>query len=86
MLWEVAGTNLQLLGTIHVSDRPLELHDRMIEAMRSAVTFVFEQNLDHQPDTPLRFSSGVGLSTHIPQTLYAETVRVWSELGLSLYD
>lgn len=82
MLWQIVGTQLQILGAIHVSHRVLDFHPKMVDAMQSATVLVFEGNLDHPPDTPLRFYGDSNLSAHIPGDLFRETKELWTELGL----
>lgn len=82
MLWNIEGTRLQILGSIHVSDRPLVLSDPTIQALHNADAIVFEANFAVPPDLGFtRYAAGHALREDIPVPLLECTKRLWVEYG-----
>lgn len=80
MLWHVEDTALHILGSVHVSNRPLELSEQMSLAVGAAEVLAFEANLDATPDlAAARYGSAEALSKNIPAALFDDTQRLWIE-------
>ncbi len=83
MLWHVDNTTLWILGSVHVSDRPLLISRQMTHALDTADVLAFESNFDVAPNlAPARYESDTTLSKNIPDLLFADTKRLWGELDL----
>lgn len=82
MLWHVDGTNLHLLGTVHISDEPLVLSDRMEAAIQEAQIVAFETDFHLKPvrDVGLQ-KKGRQLSQSISSDLLSATKAELAELG-----
>jgi uncharacterized protein len=83
MLWQVKGSGLFLLGTVHVLDVPaLPLGAAAQAAFGAATRVLFEHDLTQAPDMGFaRLKSGESLSSFIPAALYASVMdrcREWS--------
>ena len=84
MLWEVENTNLRILGSVHVSDRPLDLSPLATLAISEADTLAFETNIEVTPNlSATRYKTGGSLSQNIPVPLFADTMRMWCEFGFN---
>lgn len=84
MLWEVKNTNLRIVGSVHVSDRPLYLSPLATLAISEADTLAFETNIEVTPNlNPTRYKAGGSLSQSIPASLFNDTRRMWLESGFN---
>src|SRR5688572_13782792 len=84
MLWHVDSVPLRILGSVHVSNRPLLLSEHTVLALRDSTLLAFETNFDVAPNLgPMRYETGNALSRNIPPPLFADTQRLWQELGLN---
>lgn len=83
MLWKIENTNFQILGSVHVSDRCLNLSPLAIHAINNATTFAFEANLDFGPNLKIAYYEKTNmLSKNISASLFASTRKLWLQLGL----
>jgi len=83
MLWQVKGSGLFLLGSVHVLDvPPLPLNAAAWAAFGAATRVLFEHDLAQAPDVSFaRLPPGESLSLLIPASLYAsleDRCREWS--------
>jgi uncharacterized protein len=83
MLWQVKGSGLFLLGSVHVLDvPPLPLNAPAWGAFASATRVLFEHDLAQAPDVSFaRLPPAESLSLLIPASLYAsveDRCREWS--------
>lgn len=82
MLWRVENTSLQILGSVHFSNRPLLFSEQMTYALTNAVVLAFETNFDLQPNLALaRYKADTSLSENVSAGLFADTRRMWTEYG-----
>lgn len=80
MLWHVTNTSLHILGSIHLTDEPLLLSEKMTTAVDRAEVLAFEANLDAPPDPLIgRYKRGIRLSNSIAEDLFRETVSLWDQ-------
>jgi uncharacterized protein YbaP (TraB family) len=81
MYFEFKGTNVRLLGTLHLfpSDRP-ELPQWVIQAYEWSKALVFES---HPPALLPFFRSidGLNLQSKIPSGIYSELSSIWPQAG-----
>lgn len=83
MHWRVAGTDLYFLGSVHFSDRELTFCEEISAAIARAEVLAFEADARLQPDSSVMcYSKNGRLSANIPPDLFADTVRLWTELEL----
>ena len=83
MLWQVKGSGLFLLGSVHVLDAPpLPLNTAAWAAFVAATRVLFEHDLTQAPDLSFaRLPPGESLNSLIPASLYAsvgDRCREWS--------
>ena len=84
MLWHVDNTTLWILGSVHVSDRPLLISGQTTHALDNAEVLAFEANLEVAPNlAPARYEIETTLSKNIPAHLFDDTQRLWKELCLN---
>lgn len=84
MLWHVDNTTLWILGSVHVSDRPLLISGQTTRVLENADVLAFEANFDVGPNlAPARYQINTALSKNIPDLLFADTQRLWRELCLN---
>lgn len=91
LLWKVAnGKNtLYLLGTVHVDrNNVYPFHKSLRAALASAQTVIFELDFNDQEGLAefaamQTYSDGTTLKDHISPELYASTVQVFADLGMS---
>lgn len=78
MLWKVQETDVFLLGTVHVADRPLPISARVEEALHAVDTFAFEAIPGVNVDKKLtHFKTNDALSLHIPADLFEDVRQAW---------
>jgi uncharacterized protein len=83
MLWRVSGTSFFILGSIHVSNRPLVLPAAATQAVEAAQTLAFEANFDIVPKLGFaRYAGTESLSRNISPALFLDAKRLWLELEL----
>ncbi len=83
MLWQIDNTNLQILGSVHVSDRVLNLSPLASYAITHATTLAFESNFDISPNLKSAYYEKTNvLSKNISASLFASTRDLWLELDL----
>lgn len=83
MLWNVPGTSFFMLGSIHVSNRPLVLPTAVAQAVEAAQTLAFEANFDVVPNLEFGCYAGTeSLSQNISPALFSDAKRLWLELEL----
>ncbi|EHP40830.1 hypothetical protein OR16_23033 [Cupriavidus basilensis OR16] len=84
MLWQIRGTEVYLLGAIHVLDAPLSaLVPAAERAYRASARVVFEVALDQPPDFgPAYFPEGDGLSQHLHPATFEQVRALWLDFGL----
>ena len=82
MHWRVAGSDLWLLGSVHVADRELRLDPRIAAAIAGAEVLAFEADFrlfhDHAVSSYAKIDR---VSAHVPSELFADTQRMWADLG-----
>ena len=91
LLWKVTnGKNtLYLLGTVHVDrSNVYPFHKSLRAALASAQTVIFELDFNDQEGLAefaamQTYSDGTTLKDHISPELYASTVQVFADLGMS---
>jgi uncharacterized protein YbaP (TraB family) len=84
MLWHVENTALRILGSVHVSDRPLHISERTTDALDGADLLAFEANFDVAPSqAPARYKANDSLSKNVSTSLFADARRLWLEFGHS---
>lgn len=91
LLWKVTnGENtLYLLGTVHVDrSNVYPFHKSLRAALASAQTVIFELDFNDQEGLAefaamQTYSDGTTLKDHISPELYASTVQVFADLGMS---
>lgn len=91
LLWKVTnGKNtLYLLGTVHVDrSNVYPFHKSLRAALASAQTVIFELDFNDQEGLAefaamQTYSDGTTLKDHISPKLYASTVQVFADLGMS---
>ncbi len=91
LLWKVTnGKNtLYLLGTVHVDrSNVYPFHKSLRAALASAQTVIFELDFNDQAGIAefaamQTYSDGTALKDHISPELYASTVQVFADLGMS---
>ena len=87
MLWHVEGTALHILGSVHVSNRPLALSEDMTLAVSAAEVLAFEANFDATPDlATIKYERGGSLSKNIPAALFEDAQRLWNKLQLEVEE
>lgn len=88
MLWKVEGTNLHIIGSVHISQKVLELPAAMISAVNAASILAFEANFDHASNPTLgRYDKkSDSLSKKISATLYIDSLKLWENHGLPIED
>lgn len=80
MLWHVTNTGLHILASIHLSDAPLLLSEKMAVAVEGAEVLAFEANLDAAPDPLIgKYKRGTRLSTSIAEDIFRDTVNLWDQ-------
>ena len=85
MLWNVEGTGVRLLSTMHIYDSPMVLGDAIDAAIDEAQIVVFEASLEAPRDPRLSlFKSGGRLSDAITPDLFAATVADCQQLGIDV--
>jgi len=74
MLWKITGTDVHLVGTVHMSDRPVDLGQTISPLVDQAQVVAFETNWDapQHPKTGMQ-KKGKRLSDSIPPDLVADT-------------
>ena len=90
LLWKVTnGNTLYLLGTVHVDrSNVYPFHKSLRAALASAQTVIFELDFNDQEGLAefaamQTYSDGTTLKDHISPELYASTVQVFADLGMS---
>jgi len=84
MLWTVEGTGLNIIGTVHVADGPIELSEVIERAVRGAQTVAYETNFNLKPDQRPRFQpKGAKLSDSVRPELVAAASAALSAVGFS---
>lgn len=91
LLWKaVNGDNtLYLLGTIHVDrSNVYPLHKSLRDAVAASQEVIFEVDFNNAEDMAtyqamMFYSDGTGLKDHISPELYADTVAVCAQLGMT---
>jgi hypothetical protein len=87
MHWRVAGTDLYLLGSVHVADGDLHFDPVIAAAIADATILAFEADFrlphDHAVSS---YSKSDRLSAHAPAELFADTRRMWVDFGLPEAD
>lgn len=84
MLWHVDNTTLWILGSVHVSDRPLLIARQTTRVLDNADVLAFEANFEVEPNlAPARYEIDNTLSKNIPALLFDDTRRLWRELCLN---
>ena len=87
MLWNLRGTDVHILGTVHRADRPLPLSPAATAALGAADTVAFEANFEFEVDRSLtHYKPTDALSKHIPADLFAATQAAWTERGFAIED
>lgn len=86
MLWHVEGTNLHLMGSIHVLEQTRHgLFPEAEHIYQQAQRVAFESDLVTPPDPVLiENTAGQPLSAQVPAAVFANAARVWADLGLDL--
>lgn len=80
MLWQLDNTAFHILGSVHVSNRPLQLSETATNVLKNATVSAFEANLDASPSLASKqYKRGDTLNKHITASLFADTQRVWHE-------
>lgn len=81
MLWHVRGTQLYMLGTVHLMDAEPVLASKRRRAYQRAARVAFEYEFD-MPGGPLRLlPEGQYLSEHLPEKLFRRLATKWRDLG-----
>mgnify|MGYP001791757974 FL=1 len=84
MLWHVDKTNFHILGSVHVSNRPLPISAETVRVLNRTTVLAFEANFDAAPNlAPAHYKADDSLSKNIPEPLFSDARRLWLELGLS---
>ena len=91
LLWKVTNrkNTLYLLGTVHVDrSNVYPFHKSLRAALASAQTVIFELDFNDQEGLAefaamQTYSDGTTLKDHISPELYASTVQVFADLGMS---
>jgi uncharacterized protein len=87
MFWNVRGSDVFLLGSVHVANRPLALSPRLLAALDAAEIFGFEANFDLAVDRALtHLRPNDRLSERIPADLFAEARDSWIAHGFPEAD
>jgi uncharacterized protein YbaP (TraB family) len=84
VLWHVEGTNLHLMGSIHVLEKTRHgLFPEAEHIYQQAQRVAFETDMATPPD-PVLFENVAGepLSTQVPPAVFASAVKEWVNLGL----
>jgi uncharacterized protein len=78
MYWQLVGTNLHVIGSIHVSSNPLSLNSATTKIIDEAEVVAFETNFDlaSSPQSGL-YANSNSLSKNIPPDLLADTQDIW---------
>jgi hypothetical protein len=84
VLWHVEGTDLHLMGSIHLLEQTRHgLFPEAEQVYQKAQRVTFEHDMVTPPDmTLLKNVTGVLLSTQVPQPVFARAAREWANLGL----
>ena len=84
MLWHVEGTNLHLMGSIHILEKTRHgLFPEAEHIYQQAQRVAFEADMVTPPDPVLIENlAGAPLSTQIPPAVFARAAREWANLGL----
>src|SRR5437660_4543946 len=86
MLWRIDGSQLALLGSIHVLDaESLPLSDAAWSAFNTATRVAFEHDFTQVPDVSFaRFPPNESLSSVVPASLFAATQQLCGDLSLDI--
>ena len=83
MLWRVEDTSLHILGSVHVSNRPLVFSEQITRALNEVEVLAFETNFDVRPNlAAVRYKTNDSLSRNISASLFEDTKHMWAELDL----
>jgi len=84
VLWHVVGTNLHLMGSIHVLEQTRHgLFPEAEHIYQTAHRVTFEHDMVTPPNPTLTQNIvGMPLSTQVPPAVFANTAREWANLGL----